>query len=97
MSDVYRKIHMGIFRKPLVEITDNGFLFEGKKYSLSEVKEIRHAGGLGSPRLLTVVLSDGKKILVNSAALELNGKKHSNGFVSGTNEAFEKIKSYFCS
>ena len=96
MNDVYRKIHIGIFRKPLVEITDNGFLFEGKKYSLSEVKEIRHAGGHGSPSLLAVILSDGKKILVNSAALELNGKKYRNGFISGTNEAFEKIKSYFC-
>jgi len=64
-------------------------------YSLSDVKEVRITGGHGSPKLLGVDLSDGKKMLVNSGALELNGKKYRNGFTSGTNDAFEKLKSYF--
>ena len=95
MTDIYRKIHLGFFRKPLVEITDHGFIFEGKTYLLSQISEVRLAGGNGSPKLLGVILSDGKKILINSSALELNGKKYSNGFISGTNEAFEKLKAYF--
>ena len=95
MTDIYRKIHLGFFRKPLVEITDHGFIYEGKTYSLNNVTEFRLAGGNGSPKLLAVILSDGKKILINSSALELNGKKYSNGFISGTNEAFEKLKAYF--
>ncbi len=95
MTDIYRKIHLGFFRKQLVEITDLGFIYEGKTYSLNDVTEFRLAGGNGSPKLLAVILSDGKKILINSSALELNGKKYSNGFISGTNEAFEKLKAYF--
>jgi hypothetical protein len=95
MNDIYRKIHFGLFAKPLLEISGDGFHFEGKVYSLSEVKEMRIAGGNGSPKLLAIVLSDGKRILVNSGALELNGKKYRNGFASGTNDAFEKLKSYF--
>ncbi len=95
MGDVYRKVNFGFFRKPLIEITDDGFYYEGKLYSLSEVKEVRVFGGQGSPNLLGVDLFDGKKILVNSGALELNGKKYRNGFISGTNEAFERIKNYF--
>jgi hypothetical protein len=95
MTDIYRKIHLGFFRKPLVEITDHGFIYEGKTYSLSQISEVRLTGGNGSPKLLGVILSDGKKILVNSSALELNGKKYSNGFISGTNEALEKLKAYF--
>lgn len=95
MKDIYRKIHLGLFRKPLLEISDEGFHFDGKMYSLSDVTETRMAGGHGSPKLLAVVLSDRKKILINSGALELNGKKYRNGLTSGTNEAFEKLKSYF--
>lgn len=97
MSDIYRKINLGFFRKPLVEVTDHGFVYKGKNYSLTDVTEVRLAGGSGSPKLLAVVLSDGNKILVNSGALELNGKKYRNGFASGTNEAFEKLKAYFAS
>ncbi len=95
MKDIYRKVHFGLFCKPLLEITDEEFHFDGKTYSLSDVKEVRVAGGHGSPKLLGIDLSDGKKILVNSGALELNGKKYRNGFTSGTNDAFEKLKSYF--
>ncbi len=95
MTDIYRKIHLGFFRKPLVEITDHGFIHEVKTYSLSQITEVRLAGGNGSPKLLAVILFDGKKILIDSSALELNGKKYSNGFISGTNEAFEKLKAYF--
>lgn len=97
MTDIYRKIHLGFFRKPLVEITDHGFIYEGTTYSLSEISEVRLSGGNGSPRLLGINLSDGKKIIINSGAIELNGKKYSNGFLSGTNEAFEKLKTYFSS
>jgi hypothetical protein len=95
MKDVYRKIHFGLFRKPLIEISEDSFYFNGKTYSLLDVKEVRVAGGRGSPKLLGIELSDGKEILVNSGALELNGKKYRNGFSSGTNDAFEKLKSYF--
>lgn len=95
MTDIYRKIHLGFFRKPLVEISEHGFVYEGKAYSLAEISEVRLAGGNGSPKLLGINLSDGKKIIINSSAIELNGKKYSNGFISGTNEAFEKLKSYF--
>lgn len=95
MTDIYCKIHLGFFRKPLVEITDHGFIYEGKAYSLNQITEVRLVGGNGSPKLLGINLSDGNKILINSSALELNGKKYSNGFISGTNEAFEKLKAYF--
>lgn len=95
MTDIYRKIHLGFFRKPLLEISEHEFIYEGKAYSLAEISEIRLTGGNGSPKLLGIKLSDGKNILINSSALELNGKKYSNGFISGTNEAFEKIKAYF--
>jgi hypothetical protein len=95
MTDIYRKVHLGFFRKPLLEITKHGFIYEGKTYSLADIGEVRLAGGNGSPKLLGISLSDGKKILINSSALELNGKKYKNGFMSGTNEAFEKLKAYF--
>lgn len=97
MSDIYRKIHLGFFRKPLVEITPHRFIYKGKTYSLTDISEVRLAGGNGSPTLLGINLSDGDKILINSSALELNGKKYRNGFLSGTNEAFEKLKTYFTS
>lgn len=95
MNNVYQRVHLGLFRKPLIEIIDTGFIYDGQTYTQAEITEIRLAGGNGSPRLLTVVLSDGKKISINSAALELNGKRYRNGFISGTNDAFEKIKTYF--
>jgi hypothetical protein len=95
MKDIYRKVHLGFFRKPLIEVDSNGFFYDGKIYSLSDVKEVRLVGGNGSPKMLGIDLSDGKKILVNSGALELNGKKYRNGFTSGTNDAFEKLTSYF--
>lgn len=97
MTDIYRNVHLGFFRKPLLEISENNFIYEGKAYSLAEISEVRLAGGNGSPRLLGIKLSDGKNILINSSALELNGKKCRNGFISGTNEAFEKLKAYFSS
>lgn len=50
-------------------------------YSLSEVKEMRMAGGNGSPKLFAIVLSDGKKILVHLGVLELNGKRYRNGLL----------------
>ena len=95
MTDIYRKVHLGFFRKPLLEITEHGFIYEGKIYSLADISEVRLAGGNGSPKLLGIDLSDGKKVLINSGALELNGKKYNNGFISGTNDAFEKLKAYF--
>lgn len=95
MTDLYRKVHLGFFRKPLLEITEHGFIYEGNTYSLADVREVRLAGGSGSPKLLGISLSDGKKILINSSTLELNGKKYNNGFISGTNDAFEKLKAYF--
>lgn len=42
-----------------------------------------------------VDLNDGKKILVHSGVLELNGVRYKNGFMSGTNQAFEKLKAFF--
>lgn len=97
MSDIYRKIHFGFIRKPLLEISEHGFIYKDKLYSLTDITETRLAGGIGSGQLLGIILSDGNKILINSGALELNGKKYSNGFISGTNEAFERLKAYFTS
>ncbi len=87
---------MGVFSRPLLEISEEGFIYKGLSYSLSDVKEVRIVGGSGYPMQLGVDLHDGKKILVHSSVLELNGKKYKNGFISGTNEAFEKLKEYFC-
>ncbi len=95
MSDVYRSIHFGFVRKPLLEVYGEEFVVGRKKYSRLDVKEIRLAGGGGSPQVLAVVLSDGGRIMINSAALELNGKRYRNGFISGTNDAFEKLRNYF--
>ena len=48
MTDIYRKDSLRFFRKPLVEITDHGFIHEGKTYSLSQITEVRLAGAMVS-------------------------------------------------
>jgi len=40
-------------------------------------------------------LTDGKKVLINAGAFELNGVKPKTGFFSGTNEVFEELRAYF--
>ena len=95
MDRVYSVRHLGLFSRPLVTVTDKGFLYKGKLYRHENIVKINQYSSSGSPSRLGISLDDGKSININAVAIELNGKKPKTGFMSGTNEAFEELKKYF--
>ncbi len=76
-------------------VTEKGFYYKDTLYTRDDVKKIYTANGSGGPKRMGVHLTDGRKILINAVALELNGVKAKTGFFSGTNEVFEGLRAYF--
>lgn len=95
MKKVYSHKHLGLFSRPFLTVTENGFYYKEKRYTHADIKTLRLTGGGGQPVRMGIKLNDGRLILVNAAALELNGAKAKTGFLSGTNEIFEELKDYF--
>lgn len=95
MDRVYSLRHLGLFSKHLLTVTDKGFYYKEVFYTRDDVKNVRVVKGRGAPRRLGVQLSDGKLILINATALELNGERSKSGFFSGTNEVFDELAKYF--
>ena len=95
MEKIYSIRHLGLFSKPLLTINESGFIYKDKLYSLVDVKKLIVSGGHGQPQRMSVHLKDGKLILINASALELNGVKAKTGFFSGNNSIFEELKDYF--
>lgn len=79
----------------MVTIQKDCFYYKGKRYTHEDIELIRFAGGSGQPQRMSIKLRDGKRILINAAALERNGVRAKTGLVSGTNQLFEEIKEYF--
>ncbi|MCG8392532.1 MAG: hypothetical protein MI745_05565 [Pseudomonadales bacterium] len=94
MSDTFHQRYLGLFKRPLLDISGRTFVFKGKTYSLSDVSRVRLAGGHGQPMQLGR-LSDGRTIRVHSGVLIWNGVRFRNGFYSGTNEAFDWLRAFF--
>jgi len=95
MDQVYSLRHLGFLSKHLLTVTEEGFYFKDTLYTRDDVKKLYVANGSGGPKRMGVHLTDGKKILINAGALELNGVKPKTGFFSGTNEVFEELRDYF--
>jgi len=95
MKKIYSIRHLGLFSRPLLEIEEHGFRYKDKLYTHDDIKRINISGGNGQPFKMGVKLKDGKLILVNASALELNGEKARTGFFSGNNETFDTLKKYF--
>lgn len=95
MDRIYSIRHLGLFSKPLLRVTNEGFYYKDKFYTLNDVEAVNVTDGFGQPQRLGVRLKGRKIILINAGALELNGKKARNGFFSGNNDIFEELKSYF--
>lgn len=95
MDKRYSIRHFGLFSIPLLTIKDNGFIYKDNLYTHYDIKAIRTSGGSGQPLRMGVKLNDGKLILINAAALELNGEKIKTGFFSGNNAVFEELREYF--
>ena len=95
VDKVYSLRHLGFFSKHLITVTGEGFYFKGALYTGDDVTRLYVVDGNGGPRRMGVHLVDGKRILVNAGALELNGVKPKTGFFSGTNKVFEELRAYF--
>ena len=95
MEKVYGLRHLGIFSKPFLTIKEDGFYYKDNHYTHEDITRITVTGGHGQTLRMGVKLNDGKLILVNASALELNGVKAKTGFFSGNNEVFEELKNYF--
>lgn len=93
--ELYSLRHLGLFTRPLLTVSDEGAFYKETRYGCGDVKRVIVVGSGGSPKRMGVYLSDGKKIVINAVALELNGKKPKSGFLSGTNTAFEELREYF--
>lgn len=95
MDQVYSLRHLGLFSKHLLTVTEEGFYYKDSLYTRDDVKKLFVSSGGAGPIRMGVHLADGRKILINAAALELNGVKSKTGFFSGTNEIFEGLRAYF--
>jgi|GEM_PF-920339 hypothetical protein len=95
MDQVYSLRHLGFFSKHLLTVTGEGFYYKDTLYTRDDVKKLFVSGGGAGPRRMGVHLADGRKILINAVALELNGVKPKTGFFSGTNQVFEELRAYF--
>lgn len=95
MERNYSIRHLGLFSKPILTIKEDGFYYKGNCYIHDDIKRITVSGGNGQSLRMGIKLNDGKLILINASALELNGTKAKTGFFSGNNEIFEELKDYF--
>ena len=95
MDKVYSLRHLFFFSKPLLTITEQGFYYKNTLYTPDDVRRLYVSNGGGGPKRMGVHLADGRKILINAVALELNGVKPKTGFLSGTNDVFESLRAYF--
>ena len=95
MDQVYSLRHLGFFSKHLLTVTEKGFYYKDTRYTRDDVKKLFVSGSGAGPRRMGVHLADGRRILINAVALELNGVKPKTGFFSGTNQVFEELRAYF--
>ncbi|KAF0808753.1 hypothetical protein A167_02471 [Alcanivorax sp. S71-1-4] len=95
MNKVYSQRHLFFFSRHLLTLTEQGFHYRNTLYTLDDVRKVYVSSGGGGPKRMGVHLADGRKILINAVALELNGVKPKTGFLSGTNDAFEALRAYF--
>jgi len=95
MEKNYSIRHLGLFSRPLLTIKEDGFYYKGNLYTQKDIVRITISGGNGQAFRMGVKLNDGKLILINASALELNDVKAKTGFFSGNNEIFEGLKDYF--
>lgn len=95
MDQVYSLRHLGFFSKHLLTVTTEGFYYKNTFYTRDAIKKIYVVNGGGGPKRMGVHLTDGKRILINAVALELNGFKPKSGPFSGTNQIFEELRAYF--
>ena len=95
MDRVYSLRHLGFFSKHLLTVKHEGFYYKDTLYTRDDVKKIFVSTGVAGPRRMGIHLADGRKIMINAAALELNGMRPKTGFFSGTNDVFEGLRDYF--
>ena len=95
MTKTYCIRHLGLFSRPLLTTSEDGFSYKGHFYTRKDIKRVVVTGGRGQPMRMGVHLSNGKIILINASALERNGEKAKTGFFSGNNEIFDELREFF--
>ena len=95
MDKVYSLRHLVFFSKHLMTVTKDGFYYQNTFYTHKDVTKLFVSGAASGPKRMGIHLADGRKILINAAAIELNGVKPKTGFLSGTNRVFEDLQAYF--
>jgi hypothetical protein len=98
---IYGHRHLGLLFWPLVEVREDGLLFNATEYAWRDIQRVEVydlpfdplAGfwyAWGYPTA-TVYLRDGKKIRLQGRALERRGVKAQVGILSGKSDAFREL------
>src|SRR5690606_5876313 len=95
MERIYSIRHLGLFSRLLLRVTDEGFYYKNKFYTLNDVEAVNVTSGFSQPQRLGVRIKGRKIMIINAGHLELNVKKARKGFFYGNNYIFEGLKSYF--
>ena len=99
ISTIYGHKLLGLFFREIVEIDDNGFTYQGKRYSWDDIKRVVRFDNafytlflytLGGP-YTKIYLSDGNKIRVRGRVLERKGEKSTVSFVGVKSKAYEDL------
>ena len=101
-TKIYGHKQLNYFFRPLISVTDSGFIFRKKRYTWNDIETFDHwCPRSGMAKILsehsgispsaTIILKNGEKIKLNARVLEKKGKKDRADFFNGKTNAFEEL------
>jgi hypothetical protein len=96
---VYGHIHIGNKFEQVIEITQDGFVYDSKHYSWTDIKKIKRYDSLfwsllfyqGGAPVAYIFLNDGKRIRIRGRILERKGEQSDIDSSSGKSSAYEEL------
>jgi hypothetical protein len=96
---VYGHSHIGNIFEDILEISEDGFIYDGKQYRWADIKKIKRYDSLfwslffyqGGTPVAYVFLNDGKRIRIRGRVLMKKGEQSDLDFFSGKSRAYEEL------